>query len=213
MKSKAIKLILISPIFILIFSLLSYYGIALYSSPKCYTNIKDIPKRDIAILLGTSRLLNSGYKNQYFYFRTRACIKLFESGKVKHILISGDNGRTGYNEPEEMMNELIKGGVPREKITLDFAGFRTLDSVIRARKIFGVTSAVFVSQEFHNQRAIFLSRFKGIDALGFNAKDVSKNYGLRTQIREYFARSKAILDIFLFKNPKYLGKKEIIDFN
>lgn len=211
MKRKLLLLLLLTPIFIFIFSLCSYYGISYYSSPRCYEDINKTPEKDVAILLGTSKLLNNGYKNQYFFYRTKACIELYKAGKVKHILISGDNSRKDYNEPEEMMNELIKGGVPASKITLDFAGFRTLDSVIRAHKIFGVSSAIYVSQEFHNHRAIFLSRFKGINAVGFNAKDVSKRYGIRTKIREYFARTKAVLDILTFKSPKFLGKEEFIE--
>ena len=213
MKRKIILLLLLTPLLIVLFSIISHYSVIKLSSDRCYSEISKTPKRDVALLLGTSPTLYAGRKNPYFYYRTRACIKLYHAGKIKHILISGDNGRKDYNEPEEMMKELIKGGIPKEKITLDFAGFRTLDSVIRAKEVFGVHSMLIISQKFHNQRAIFLSRMKGINVVGYNAQDVLMKYGYRVHIREYFARSKAVLDILTFKKPKFLGKKEVIKVN
>jgi len=109
-----------------------------------------------------------------------------------------------------MQAELIKRGIPADKIVLDFAGFRTLDSVVRAKEIFGQNSFIIISQKFHNERAIFLARKYGIEAYGFNAKDVNKYFGFKTKIREYFARVKVFVDFTLGIEPKFGGKKVVI---
>jgi SanA protein len=91
---------------------------------------------------------------------------------------------------------------------LDYAGFRTLDSVVRCREVFSEDSITIISQEFHNQRALFIANKSGVNAIAFNAQEVSKNYSLKTCIREYFARVKCVLDIYiLHTDPKFLGEK------
>ena len=161
--------------------------------------------------MGTAPNLVSGYQNYYFTYRIEAATKLYQSGKVTHFILSGDHGRKNYNEPEAMKQALIKNGVPENVIYLDYAGFRTLDSMIRAKEIFGQNEFIVVSQEFHNQRAVYIARQNGINAYGYNAKDVNKNAGLKTNIREYFARTKVFIDSFFGIQPKFLGEKiEII---
>ena len=110
-----------------------------------------------------------------------------------------------------MQNELIKAGIPEDKIHLDFAGFSTIESVIRANKVFGLKSFIVVSQKFHNQRAVYLAREYGIKAYGFNAKDVDAYWGIKTKIREVFARNKVYLDLMFGTEPKCLGKKVVIE--
>ena len=132
---------------------------------------------------------------------------MYKSGKISYILVSGDNSTEYYNEPEQFKKELIKHGIPEDKIFLDYAGFRTLDSVVRAKKVFGQSKITIISQKFHNERAIYIAEKHGIDAIGFNARDVSKNYGFKTKVREYFARSKAIIDVVFNVDPKFLGDK------
>ena len=127
--------------------------------------------------------------------------------KIDYILISGDNGTNTYDEPTTMKNDLITKGIPASRIYLDYAGFRTLDSIIRAKEIFTLQKFTIISQKFHNERAIFIAENKGINAIGFNARDVNIHYGLKTQIRERFARVKMIIDLLIGKQPKYLGKK------
>ena len=174
-------------------------------------DIQKLPNEKVGLLLGTSKILKSGWKNLYFFNRIDAAEQLYKSGKIKYILISGDNSTKDYSEPEDMQAELLKRGIPADKIVLDFAGFRTLDSVVRAKEIFGQNSFIIISQKFHNERAIFLARKYGIEAYGFNAKDVNKNAGLKTNIREYFARTKVFIDSFFGIQPKFLGEKiEII---
>ncbi|MDO5616815.1 MAG: ElyC/SanA/YdcF family protein, partial [Cruoricaptor ignavus] len=122
----------------------------------------------------------------------------------------GDNSQKHYNEPEDMMNELIARGVPRDKIYQDFAGFRTLDSVVRAKEIFGQKALIIVSQKFHNERAVFLARKNGIKAYGYNAKDVNKSAGFKTNVREKFARAKVFFDFLFGVKPKFGGQEIVI---
>jgi len=121
-------------------------------------------------------------------------------------LASGDN-LTSNDELFVFKEDLIKLGIPADKIFLDYAGFRTLDSMVRAKEIFGQESITFISQKFHNERAIYLAEKFDIKAIGFNAKDVSSDYGRYTSFREYLARSKAVLDIIIGTQPKFLGEK------
>ena len=170
-------------------------------------DIQKLPNEKVGLLLGTSKILKSGWKNLYFFNRIDAAEQLYKSGKIQYILISGDNSTKNYSEPEDMQAELIKRGIPADKIVLDFAGFRTLDSVVRAKEIFGQNSFIIISQKFHNERAIFLARKYGIEAYGFNAKDVNKYFGFKTKVREYFARAKVFVDFLLGVEPKFGGEK------
>ncbi|TGN27955.1 SanA/YdcF family protein [Empedobacter tilapiae] len=182
------------------------------STEEFVTNqLEKLPKTKVAVVLGTAPNLVNGYQNYYFTYRIEAATKLYQSGKVTHFILSGDHGRKSYNEPEAMKQALIKNGVPENVIYLDYAGFRTLDSMIRAKEIFGQNEFIVVSQEFHNQRAVYIARQNGINAFGYNAKDVNKHTGLKTNIREYFARTKVFIDSFFGIQPKFLGEKiEII---
>lgn len=174
------------------------------------SDISKIPYEKVGLVLGTSKTLNSGYKNYYFYYRIDAAEQLYKAGKVHYLIVSGDNSQKDYNEPEDMMNELVARGIPKEKIFMDFAGLRTLDSVVRAKEIFGQSALIIISQEFHNERAVFLARKNGIEAYGYNAKDVNKQAGFKTNVREYFARAKVFFDFLLDIEPKHDGPKVII---
>lgn len=176
-----------------------------------FSESKDVPNLKTALLLGTSKKLKNGNDNLYFNHRISACIELFKTGKVTRILISGDNGTKDYNEPEDMRDELIANGIPKENITLDYAGFDTYDSALRAKEVFGQESFIVVSQKFHNQRAVYIARRNGIDAYGYNAQDVKKMNGLKTKIREIFACIKAYIEVKFNVEPTYLGKKIVID--
>lgn len=178
-----------------------------YGEGKTFDSVTKIKHNKVGLVLGTSKLLKNGYVNLYFKYRIAATVALYKNKKIDFVLVSGDNSSKSYDEPTDFKNELIKKGIPANKIFLDFAGFRTLDSVVRAKKIFGQSSLTFISQEFHNERAIFIARMNGINAVGFNAKNVSKRYGIRVQAREYLARVKVFLDIIIGKGPKYLGKE------
>lgn len=194
-----------------LFTALANYKIENSTEEFVTDKLEILPKTKVAVVLGTAPNLVSGYQNYYFTYRIDAATKLYQSGKVTHFILSGDHGRKNYNEPEAMKQALIRNGVPENVIYLDYAGFRTLDSMIRAKEIFGQNEFIVVSQEFHNQRAVYIARQNGINAYGYNAKDVNKNAGLKTNIREYFARTKVFIDSFFGVQPKFLGEKiEII---
>ncbi len=174
---------------------------------QLYTSIEDIPKLKVGLLLGTIKHLKSGHVNLYYSYRIDAAEQLYKNGKVEYILISGDNSRTEYDEPTDMKNDLIAKGIPENKIYLDYAGFRTLDSVVRAKAIFGQDKVTVISQPFHNERAVFISKKKGMQNIGFNAKSVSSSYGWKIEVREKLARVKMILDIMVGKEPKFYGEE------
>ncbi|WP_294281876.1 ElyC/SanA/YdcF family protein [uncultured Chryseobacterium sp.] len=186
------------------------YSIKENSDPYISYNVSDLPQTKTALLLGTSKNLDNGLPNAYFYNRIQAAIDLYKSGKIKYIIVSGDNSRKDYNEPEDMQLTLMKYGIPEDRIYADFAGFRTLDSVVRAKEIFGQKKIIIISQKFHNERAVFLGRKNGIEAFGYNANDVSKNAGFKTHMREYLAKAKVHWDLLFGVEPKFGGEKIII---
>lgn len=192
------------------FSTTSNWWIIRSTETRIYSTIDKIPKKDVGLVLGASKYL--GYRNQYInpYFKRRmeAAAELYHSGKVKHLLVSGDNHSKDYDEPSDMRDYLISLGVPCEAITLDYAGFRTFDSMIRAKLIFGLNSFTIISQEFHNQRALFICDQLGIDAIAFNAKDVYM--GPKSYLREYMAKTKSVIDFLIGTQPKFLGCREKI---
>lgn len=175
------------------------------SSGKTYSSVDEIPFRKTGIVLGTSKHFRGNRINPYFQYRIDAAAALYHGGKIKYLIVSGDNSRNSYNEPQDMKDALIKKGVPENRIICDFAGFRTYDSMYRAWKIFGLQSFTIISQEYHNKRALYICQGLGLDAVAFNAKDVYGNESFRP--REILARTAAVLDVWFGKKPKYLGAK------
>ncbi len=191
----------------IIFTAWANYSIRQESRVFVSYRIADVPKTKTALLLGTGKTLSNGMPNAYFYNRIQAAADLYKSGRIRYIIVSGDNGTKDYNEPEDMQYALIQNGVPQDKIYMDHAGFRTLDSVIRAKEIFGQTQLVIVSQKFHNERAVFLARKNGMEAFGYNAPDVNRYAGLKTNLREYLAKAKVYWDLILGVEPKFGGDR------
>jgi SanA protein len=191
-------------VFVILFANLK---IARDAKSHVYDDVENIPAQKAALVLGAAK--NIGNRpNLYFTYRIQAAKKLYDSGKVKAFVVSGDNSRKNYNEAEDMRQALIEAGVPDSIIHADYAGLRTLDSVVRMYEIFGQKSFIVVSQQFHNERAVFLAQYYGLTAYGYNAKDLSLNQSsYRTKIRELFARVKVFIDIATGKEPKYLGEK------
>ena len=172
---------------------------------RVYTSVGDIPAREYGLLLGTTRLVRGKYRNDYFFKRVRAAAALYRAGKIRKIIVSGDNGRTEYNETGDMKRELVEAGIPPEDILMDYAGFRTLDSVVRARNLYGATELTVISQEFHCERAVYLADRNGIDALGFAAEDSGvQSARIRLALRESLARVLAVLDAeLLHRKPHF----------
>ena len=174
-----------------------------------FDNVDDIPQNRVALLLGTAPVTPYGLRNLYFDYRIDAAVELYKAGKVEYFLVSGDNHKKGYDEPQWMKDSLVARGVPAEIIHFDYAGFRTLDSVVRAKEVFGQKSITIVSQKFHNERAVYLAEHYGINAVGYNAQDVEwwpKKLEIAI-VRESLARVKMYIDLLLGKKPKFLGKK------
>jgi SanA protein len=176
-----------------------------------FDRIEQIPHKRVGVVLGTSEKVRSGRPNLFFEHRMKAAVELYRSGKVDRLLLSGDNRTIHYNEPWAMRKALIAAGVDSTHITLDYAGFRTLDSVVRAREVFGQQSFTVISQRFHNERAVYIARRKGIDAIGYNARDVDAYSGFRTRLREKLARVKVFLDLIFGVEPRFLGESVTIE--
>ncbi len=200
------NLFIISIIFFSI--VLCNYWIVNSTKKQLYTDVNSIPTRKVGLVLGASKKTSRETNNLYFTYRIQAAFQLFKAKKVQYLLLSGDNHMKGYDEPSDMKEALIALGVPDSCIVLDYAGFRTLDSVVRSNEVFSEDSITIISQEFHNQRALFIANKKYINAIGFNSKEVNKNCSFKTRFREYFARVKCVLDIYiLYTSPKFLGNK------
>ena len=210
---KLLKWILILSIFfILSYKWIKYNNdkIANSAKPFIYHNISQIPPKKALLLLGTAKYLSHGRINYYYKYRIDAVVQLFNANKVKAIIVSGDNGDKSYDEPTTMRDDLIARGIPEKYITLDYAGFRTLDSIVRAKAIFDLDDYIIVSQEFHLERAIYIAHQKGQKVIGFTAKDFKNTiWAKRMEYRELLARAKAFLDLEIInKKPKFYGKKE-----
>jgi SanA protein len=182
-------------------------------APFITTERDALPTTKVGLVLGCSEQVAGGRKNLYFERRIAAAAELFHAGKVRYLLVSGDNSRADYDEPSDMRRALIAAGVPASRIVSDYAGFRTLDSVVRAKQVFGLNELIVVSQRFHNERAVYLARAHGIRAFGYDARDVSGSAAFRTRLREIVSRVVAVLDVeVLHSTPHFSGPREPTPF-
>lgn len=189
------------------------YLVSSNAEGRLYTDIDSVPQSEFGLLLGTTPQTRIGHRpNQFFQFRIEAAEKLYKAGKIKNILISGDeNSLDGVNEVECMRDSLVAHGIPENAILLDGKGFRTLDSVVRMSKVFGFKTFTIISQRFHNERALYLAEHLGLDVKdlhAYNAKGPSSVVSIITYVREYFARVKMFLDIWTDKQPLSLENTE-----
>ena len=181
------------------------------TSAEIFSDYNQIPSNPVGLVLGTSSRRADGSPNPFFHNRMEAAARLYALGKIGHIIVSGDNRTRYYNEPLEMKRALVKLGVPDAAITLDYAGLRTLDSVVRSKEVFGQEHITIISQPFHSYRALFISRYYHIEAVALVASEPADEPAVAVYVREYFARTKAILDLYVFKtSPRHLGDKETI---
>jgi SanA protein len=186
------------------------YWVAASTRAQLFSDVNTIPKNKVGLLLGTSKYLNGGGINPYYQYRIDAAVQLFKAGKIDYVLVSGDNSAVNYNEPEKMKRDLVTRGIPEERIFLDHAGFRTLDSILRCKDVFGEDNFTIISQPFHNERALFIANSKGINAVAFNARDVNGQDGFKVMFREKLARVRMMFDLLLNTQPKYFGPRIII---
>jgi len=182
------------------------------TAPKVFTDLTQLPDHRVALVLGTSHRTVGGGSNPFFQKRMEKAAELYRLGKIDHFILSGDNSSRYYNEPMAMRKALVKMGVPEEAITLDYAGLRTLDSVVRCQKVFGQNKIIIITQPFHSYRALFISRYYNIDAVAMVADEPDFDYAVKVRFREYLARPKAVLDLYVLKTaPRFLGDKEQIN--
>ena len=179
-----------------------------------YNDLNNVPAKKAALVLGTAKYMIGGGQNYFYTYRIRAAAALFKAGKVKSVVVSGDHSTKYYDEPGRMQKDLIKAGVPGKYITLDPLGIRTLDSIVRAEAIFDLKDYIIVSQKFHLERALFIAKAKGQNVIGFMAKDIPGTAAAyRMKAREYLARAKAFLDVYVLHTmPKFDGKKEKVNY-
>nr|WP_172465032.1 ElyC/SanA/YdcF family protein [Grimontia hollisae] len=184
--------------------------VSFQAKDRIFTRVDDTPTRHIGLVLGTSKYIGKTL-NPYYTHRIDAAQDLYLNKKVDVLLLSGDNAHRSYNEPWTMKRDMLKAGIPDEKIFLDYAGFRTLDSIIRAKKVFDADEFTLVTQAFHCERALFIADFYDIDAICLAVPSPGGMAGVKIRAREALARVKAVLDIYVLKEqPKFLGPKESI---
>ncbi|MFN3402640.1 MAG: vancomycin high temperature exclusion protein [Cytophagaceae bacterium] len=195
---------------VLIFIITCNVWVVLSTSDQVYNSLSEVPQKKVALVLGTSKYSRQGRSNPYFNHRMNAAKSLYYSNKIEDIIISGDNSLSYYNEPKDMRKYLRTYGIPDSVIYPDYAGFRTFDSVVRCKKVFGQDDVIVVTQKFHVYRALFISNFYNMNAVGYIAENEGFSDSYDTLLREYFARCKAVIDLFILnKQPKFLGKEII----
>ena len=189
----------------------AYFTATWASRGRLFTEVSDLPTTKVGMVFGTTDRMSSGRENLYFRYRMDAAVRVWKSGKIKTLILSGDyDSDPYYNEPEKMKQALVERGIPADRIVCDPKGLRTLDSVVRAKEIFGTTSILMISQRFQNERAIYLAKANGMDAYGFNSQDVETKAGMKTKIREVPARVKMWLDVNILKTrPIHDGGEKI----
>ena len=176
-------------------------------SGRLYDNAETVPHKRVAVMLGTNPKTKTGKMNYFYKHRIDAAVKLYQNGKIDRILISGDNSSKTYSEPDAMKADLMAAGIPDSAIYLDFAGFSTYDSMVRAKKVFGLSEFMVVSQDFHNKRAVYIARQNGIDAIGFNVQNtLFRKWRIKMELREILARVKAVGEVVMNKKPHFLGE-------
>jgi len=175
----------------LLLLLAANFWIVRSTSKEIFSSYENIPSNPVGLVLGTSSRRSDGSPNPFFNNRMEAAARLYTMGKIHHIIVSGDNRSRFYNEPLEMKRALMKLGVPGTAITLDYAGLRTLDSVVRSKEIFGQENITIITQPFHSYRALFISHYYKINAVALVANEPADYPAVSVYVREYFARAKA----------------------
>jgi len=172
------------------------------TEPYIYHNSQRLAACPTGLVLGTSKRVRDGNENLFFRYRIEAAARLYQEGKVKRLILSGDNSSRYYNEPSDMKNALLQLGVPENTMILDYAGQNTLQSVVRCHQLYDQDSVIVISQAFHGARAVFIARRYQFPFIAYAAQDVPWQASLKVRIREYLARPKAIVDIFVLQQEE-----------
>lgn len=200
----------------LTYSLIGIAGVLLFSAigldrwiswktaPYIFEDLQTLPHRQVGVVLGTAKFYRAGVLNDYYFYRIQGALNVYNSGKADYLLLSGDNALQSYNEPVTMRRDLIAHGMPASDIVLDYAGFRTLDSIIRTRKVFDTNDFTIITQRFHCERALFIAMHMGIQAQCYAVPSPNNFFSVR--VREVGARLNALFDLYLLKRePRFLG--------
>jgi SanA protein len=179
-----------------LFLLLCHWWVSRAGGLPLFDSVEQVPANEVALLLGTAPVLGNGTPNRYFVARINAAAALYHAGKAKILLLSGNGRDDSYNEPMAMREALMVRGVPKEVLVEDRAGMRTLDSVVRAKLVFGFDRLTVISQEFHNRRALFFCKHFQINGVALNAAPVVGERGWRLTCREFAARAIAVLNVY-----------------
>jgi SanA protein len=171
-----------------------------------------LPHHQMGLVLGTSAFSKGHARNPHFDNRMAAAANLYRNGLVRHLILSGDNGTRGYDEPAQMQRAMLAQGIPLAALTRDNAGFRTLDSVVRAKKVFGLQEVTIITDRFHCYRAVFLARHFGLKAVAYPAAEISLERSWKSRLREWLADVKACLDVYVLgTHPRALGRPMVVN--
>lgn len=189
--------------------LLIDFGTSYLMKDRIYTRLTDLPYRQHTVVLGTAKYYSAGIPNLYYKYRLEAANYLYHSQRTSSLMMSGDNKTPYYNEPKVMTRDLEKMGVPLAVIRQDYAGYSTLDSVIRAARVYKLEPFTIVSQQFHCERALMIAKVNGIDAICYTAKYPDAHYKVR--IREFFARTVMAFNLLFGAEPESLEPSQIVE--
>lgn len=189
-----------------------YHKVAQHAKGRTYYSVKEVPYNRVGLLLGTCKLMKDKKTiNPFWQFRVEAAYRLWKAKKIEKLLVSGDIGWYGQNELEDFREAFLALGIPDSAMVFDYVGFRTHDSVIRCKEVFGQKKVTIISQEFHNERALYIADHFGLEAVGYNAEMVSFRDNIRNSIRERLARILLFMDLYVLDSePHILGRKVVI---
>jgi SanA protein len=192
----AAAILLVGPLIVLATILVCNVWIITATKSQVFYDVNSVPFNNDGLVLGTGKLIEKGRVNQHFVRRVDAAAALYHAGRGKRLILSGDKT---HDEPIELKRALLQRGVPESAMVLDNYGLRTLDSVVRARDVFKCGKLTIISERFHDFRALFLSRYYGIEAVAYAPADLSFRWMVRSMLRESLARVKAVLDLYVLK--------------
>lgn len=197
-----------------LFVLFCNLWVLLSTQSRVYDSIDKVKNNTIGLVLGTSKKVAPDSPNPHFENRMAAAAELYQEGKVSFLLVSGDGASKYYNEPRDMTAKLVGLGVAPQAIRSDNSGLRTLDSIIRAEKIYHLEKITIISDGFHVYRALFIARHAGLDAIAFSSAPVDLKHSFKARLREYLARVLVVLDLYVFDTqPEKLGEPVALEMS
>lgn len=192
-------------IFVVFFN---HYAIQKAAKDLIYSKIENVPYRKIAVLLGTEKKFTNGKTNRFYINRIDATVNLYKAKKIDVIIVSRNQG----NVIDDVKADLTKRGIPEEKIILDYDGLRTYDSMYRMYKVYGQKEFIVIAQRKQNERAIYIAKRNGLNAIAFNAGEYSGYNAFRLNMLEKMERTRLFFEFLVNKKPRYSGEKVTIRF-